>query len=75
MTTVEIKSRLHEGIENINDKDFLLSIKKLVDEKNTPPAPLELSNRQLEQLDNAKKQIEKGDYLTNTQADKIVDEW
>ena len=32
MNTVEIKTLLHEGIENIDDKDLLLSIKDLVDE-------------------------------------------
>ncbi|NIM18611.1 MAG: hypothetical protein GTO45_42085 [Candidatus Aminicenantes bacterium] len=33
MTTVEIKSLLHESIENINDKALLLSIKDLMTKK------------------------------------------
>ncbi|UCH94380.1 MAG: hypothetical protein JSV88_29490 [Candidatus Aminicenantes bacterium] len=33
MTTVEIKSFLHEGIENINDRALLLSIKDLMTKK------------------------------------------
>jgi anti-sigma28 factor (negative regulator of flagellin synthesis) len=34
-----------------------------------------LSGWQLQRIENAKKDIDKGNYLTNSQADKIVDEW
>jgi hypothetical protein len=30
---------------------------------------------QLQRIENAKKDIDEGNYLTNSQADKIVDEW
>lgn len=43
MNTVEIKTLLHEGIENIDDEDFLLTIKDLVDEKYVPMDTTELS--------------------------------
>jgi hypothetical protein len=33
MNKEEIKSLLHEGIENIDDNDFLLTIKELIDHK------------------------------------------
>ncbi|MCK5055455.1 MAG: hypothetical protein KAT34_02290 [Candidatus Aminicenantes bacterium] len=75
MTQIEIKTLLHESIENINDEDFLLSIKNLVERKYIPPTPLKLSAWQVEKLDNAKKEIEEGKYLSDTEADKIVDEW
>jgi anti-sigma28 factor (negative regulator of flagellin synthesis) len=34
-----------------------------------------LSGWQLQRIENAKKDIDEGNYLTNSQADKIVDEW
>jgi len=34
-----------------------------------------LSKGQLQRIENAKKEFDKGNYLTNSQADKIVDEW
>jgi anti-sigma28 factor (negative regulator of flagellin synthesis) len=75
MKTVEIKTLLHEGIENIDDKDLLLSIKDLLDEKYVPMDIKKLSPWQIQRIDNAKKQIEQGNYLTDTEADKVVDEW
>jgi hypothetical protein len=75
MNTVEIKTLLHEGIENIDDKDLLLSIKDLVDEKYVPMDIKKLSPWQIQRIDNAKKQIEQGNYLTDAEADKVVDEW
>lgn len=35
----------------------------------------QLSKGQLQRIENAKKELDKGNYLTNSQADKIVDEW
>jgi hypothetical protein len=74
MNTVEIKTLLHEGIENIDDKDLLLSIKDLVDEKYVPMDIKKLSPWQIQRIDNAKKQIEQGNFLTNAEAYKVVDE-
>lgn len=34
-----------------------------------------LSKGQLQRIENAKKELDTGNYLTNSQADKIVDEW
>ncbi len=75
MNTVEIKTLIHEGIENIDDRDLLLSIKDLVDEKYVSMDIKKLSPWQIQRIDSAKKQIEQGNYLTNAEADKVVDEW
>jgi hypothetical protein len=34
-----------------------------------------LSRGQRQRIEKAKKELDKGNYLTNSQADKIVDEW
>ena len=75
MNTIEIKTLIHEGIENIDDRDLLLSIKDLVDEKYVSMDIKKLSPWQIQRIDSAKKQIEQGNYLTNAEADKVVDEW
>lgn len=75
MRTQELKSLLHESIENINDQDFLLAIKQLLDRKyHLAPEP-ELSEEQINRLEESKIQIRKGNYLTNEQADKLVAKW
>ena len=75
MNTIEIKTLIHEGIESIDDRDLLLSIKDLVDEKYVSMDIKKLSPWQIQRIDSAKKQIEQGNYLTNAEADKVVDEW
>jgi len=48
--------------------------KDLVDEKYVPMDIKKLSPWQIQRIDNAKNQIEQGNFLTNAEADKVVDE-
>ena len=75
MSTEEIKSILHEGIENIDDNEFLLAIKELIERKYNSPDLPELSEYQLKRIKDSEKQIENGDFYTNEQVDKIIDKW
>jgi hypothetical protein len=75
MNTIEIKTLLHEGIENIDDENVLLSIKNLVDENYAPMDIKKLSQWQIDRIENARKQIEIGNYLTDSDANNVVDKW
>lgn len=75
MKTQEIKSLLHESIENIDDEDFLLAIKQILEKKYVPTEEPKLAKWQVKRIEAAKKQIKKGKYLTNEQVDKLVDKW
>jgi uncharacterized protein (DUF2225 family) len=75
MNTEEIKSMLYEGIENIDDNEFLLAIKELIERKYNPLEIAELSELQLERIKDSERQIENGDSFTNEQVDKVIDKW
>ena len=75
MNTEEIKNSLYEGIENIEDDDFLLEIKALIMKKHNPSDFPKLSELQIERIKDSENQIENGDFFTNEQADKIIDKW
>jgi hypothetical protein len=75
MSTDEIKSRLHESIENIDDKEFLMTIKELIEHKYQPEDSPNLTKQQLNRIKESEKQIKKGDYLTNDQVDRAIDKW
>ncbi|RLD62455.1 MAG: hypothetical protein DRJ05_00315 [Bacteroidetes bacterium] len=75
MSTEEIKNKLHESIENIDDNEFLLAVKELIDRKYNALDYPELSKIQYDRILESEKQIEKGDFLTNNQVDKIIDKW
>lgn len=74
MSTQEIKSMLHESIENINDNEFLLTIKEMLESKYSF-RKIRLSAARLKKIDAAKKQILQGKSMTNAEAEKIIDKW
>ena len=75
MAKQNIKTLLHESIENINDEDFLLAIKNIVDRKYTPISNPKLSKSRIQRIEQSKEQIRNGKFLSNKQADKLVDKW
>jgi len=75
MSTEDIKSRIHEGIENIDDNEFLLTIKELIERKYDSPDFSDLSEIQLKRIKDSEKQIDNGEFYTNEQVDKIIDKW
>ncbi len=75
MGAQNIKTLLHESIENINDEDFLLAVKQILDRKYLPTDQPQLSKEQIQRIEESKQQIKQGNFLTNEQADKIVEKW
>jgi hypothetical protein len=75
MSTKEIKQLLHESIENINDGDFLLAVKQIIDRKYTPGRPVTISEWQIERIEASKEQIKDGKSISNSQADILVEKW
>ncbi|MEO8149134.1 MAG: hypothetical protein ABI723_15925 [Bacteroidia bacterium] len=75
MSTEEIKSIIHEGIENIDDLDFLETIQSLINEKYlAKPAP-HLTDKQIEHLKRSREQIKNGEFHTNDEVKKMMTEW
>lgn len=75
MRQQNIKTLLHESIENINDEDFLIAVKQIIDRKYIPSDEPKLSKNQIERIEESKDQIRSGKFLTNEQADSLVNKW
>ncbi|HCN82320.1 MAG TPA: hypothetical protein DIT07_01685 [Sphingobacteriaceae bacterium] len=75
MKNLNIKTLLHESIENINDEDFLMAVKQIIDRKYIPLNEPLLSGSQIKRIEESKQQIQDGKFLTNEQADRLVDKW
>lgn len=75
MDTAELKSMIHESVENIADQKFLLLIKELADRKYQALSSPNLTKSQISRIDDSKNQIADGKYLENDEADKIADKW
>ncbi|HMQ69283.1 MAG TPA: hypothetical protein PKA90_09750 [Ignavibacteria bacterium] len=75
MTTKEIKTILHESIENINDKSFLEAIRVIVEPKYKSNSRLKISDKHKSILEKSHEQIANGEYYTNDEVKKISDKW
>ncbi|MDX2002953.1 MAG: hypothetical protein SFW35_11005 [Chitinophagales bacterium] len=75
MTIEKIKQLLHEGIENIDDKDFLLMIQEIVEHKHISYKEPILSMEQLKRIQQGKDDFKKGIFITNEDADRLIDQW
>lgn len=75
LNTQEIKIQLHNSIENINDSDFLLTVKEIIDKKENLSDDIELSGWQMKRIKESKEQIKQGKYFSNIQADLLVEKW
>lgn len=75
MSTQNIKALLYESIENINDEDFLLAVKQILDRKYLPVDQPNLAPEQIQRIEESKQQILEGNSLTNEQADQLVNKW
>ena len=58
--TQELKSLLHESIENIDDEELLLMAKNLLDRKYKPAEAIELNEYQKQRIEKAKASIARG---------------
>lgn len=73
---VDIKSRLHEAVENIDDADFLRALALTVAMRYTPTSGRVLiSKEQREALNRAKTQIESGNAVSEERSNERVDRW
>ncbi len=75
MNAQTLKSILHESIENIDDVDFLLALKQIIDPKFSPSEEIVITSDQVHRVEKLKEQIRKGNYITNEQAEIIVNQW
>jgi hypothetical protein len=64
-----------EGIENIDENDFLLTIKELIDRKYSASAIPVLTSQQKQRIAESELQIENGDYLSDDEVNKLIDQW
>ena len=74
MTTFELKTQLIHRIAEINDISFLRALKTILDTK-TESGVIQLTQDQLEDIIESKKEIEKGMFVENNTFDKQARQW
>jgi hypothetical protein len=74
MTTFELKTLIIHRIAEINDISFLRALKTILDTK-TESGVIQLTQDQLNDIIESKKEIEKGMFVENNVLDKQVRQW
>mgnify|MGYP003605645351 CR=1 FL=1 len=72
MTTITLKNYLVSKISKIEDDSILVKIKTIIDQNEEIYI---LSDSQIQKIENSRKQIEDGNFLTQEEMDKKVEEW
>jgi len=73
MKTAELKSKLHEKIDKIEDDEYLEQLMRSVDNELNPEFKLE--QWELDIIEESEKQIEQGLVISKEDADKKIEEW
>ena len=74
MTTIELKKLLINKITDINDHTFLAALKTILDTK-AETEVLKLTHEQVNEIIEAKKEIEQGNYTDQETLDKKILNW
>ncbi len=75
MKTVEIKKKLINEINSSTNTDLLEELYIYLNQENTIQKPFKLSEEQNLAIEEARRQIKAGEYLTNEQANQEIEEW
>ena len=75
MTTLGIKQKLFEGIKNIDESEFLLALKELIDRKYSETQTPILTENQKLRMEESLTQIDNGDFLTDDQVNELIEKW
>jgi hypothetical protein len=75
MSTTGLKERLIDKIRSIDDEAILAEAYRLLGAGTDHEEPYLLNLEQKTAIADAREQIRNGNYLTNAESDKEIDEW
>ena len=75
MTVAELKKRLIGKINQTENNEILEEMYRLLVNEETDSSVYELSDEQLNAVEEAREQFKKGLFLRNEQADNEIEEW
>ena len=75
MSTIELRNLLIEKIKLTNDDKLLEEASRLLEVEIEESDVYILNDKQKEAIEQGRKQISKGEYLTDEESNKEIDEW
>ena len=75
MSTIELKKRLIDKIQKTDNENLLGEAFRLLEMESEDIEIYKLNDGQKKAIEKARKQIKNGQFLTDEQAGKEIDEW
>lgn len=75
MTTTELKKRLIKRINSIEDELLLQEMSRFIDIQDDKSDTYYFTDEESKAIDEAREAYARGEFLTNEEANKEVDEW
>ena len=75
MTTIEMKNQVIGKINQLTDNELVMDIYKLLNNSFIDPEIYRLSDNHKILIDTAISQINNGDFMTEEQSNKVINEW
>jgi len=74
MSTIELRHHIIEKLSLIDDDSFLIAIKTIIESK-VNESLYKLSDFQKSRIESGRKQIKKGQSISNDTLQKEIDQW
>lgn len=75
MTTLELKKKLIKRINNIEDELLLQEVSRLIDTVDDESDIYYFTEEESRAIEEARESYKRGEFLTDEEANKEVDEW
>lgn len=75
MDSKQLKAKLHESIENINNIEVLKTMNEISMQHYTIIQEPELNEYQIKRLSESEQQIQDGNFYTEKQANELIEKW
>jgi hypothetical protein len=75
VSTIELRKRLIDKIQKTDNEDLLAEAYRLLELETEDIEVYKLNNDQRKAISEARQQIKSGQFLTDEQSNKEIDEW
>jgi len=75
MTTIQIRQKVIDKISKIEDIELLKALKKIVDTLDISSNVYEMTNDEINAVNEGREQIKQGKFIDNSDLEKEEDEW
>jgi len=75
MSTIELRNRVIDKIRKIENEDLLNEVNRLIEIETSDIEVYKFSNEQKTAIEEAENQIKNGEFLTDEEATKDIEEW